>query len=391
MSYSEYITKRIDENDIIIVGCGLSGCVMAERFANVLNKKVLIMDKRNHIGGNCYDYKDDNNILIGKYGAHIFHTDNKEVWDYVNMFDEWVRWEHKVVAKVDDKYVPIPVNITTVNMIFDKCIKTEDEMNEWLTDNKVNYDNISNSEQMAKSRVGNHLYEKMFRFYTFKQWNKFPEELSPEVLSRIPVRNNFDIRYFTDRYQALPKYGYTHFFGKILNNPNISIELNCDFFEHYVPSDKTIIYTGPIDRYFSSHGYPSLEYRSIRFEIESHKNMNYYQSNSVINYPCMDTDFTRIVEYKHFLNQESPHTTIVKEYTTSEGEPYYPVPTASNLKLYELYKELADKESSGKNIHFIGRLANYKYFNMDQAIENSLKYFEKLAPKYVTLYNHYHQ
>ena len=367
-----------EDYDIIIVGAGLSGCVLAERFASI-NKKVIILEKRNHIGGNCYDYIDSNGILVNKYGAHLFHTEYSDVWDYINRFDKWIRWEHKVVGLVDSHLVPIPVNITTVNMTCNTNIKNTEEMNIWLNEEQIKYDVIENSEQVAKSRVGEKLYNKIFKDYTFKQWNKYPKELKPEVLARIPIRNNFDDRYFTDKYQALPQNGYTQFFMKLIKNENITVELNIDFFKikNSIQRDKIIIYTGPIDSYFVNSGYEKLEYRSIKFIKEDYINMNFYQSNSVVNYPSNDVEFTRIVEYKHFLNQQSPNTTIVKEYSTDIGEPYYPVLNEKNQSLYEKYKDLADIEMEKNNIHFIGRLANYKYFNMDQAIKNALDYFNK--------------
>jgi len=371
------VENIIKNSDIIIIGAGISGCVLAERFSSILNKKVCIIEKRDHIGGNCYDYIDDNGILINKYGAHLFHTNYEDVWNYINLFDTWSRWEHKVFGHVDNKFVSIPVNITTINVLCNENIQTESECNEWLEKNQIKYDTIENSEQIAKSRVGEILYEKIFKHYTFKQWNKYPDELNPEVLQRIPIRNNFDDRYFSDKYQALPTSGYTHFFKNLINFSNINVLLNTDFFQldKNLIKDKIIIYTGPIDLYFNDHNLEKLEYRSINFVKESYKNMHYYQPNSVINYPQNNTDFTRIVEYKHFLNQSSPHTTIVKEYTTDIGEPYYPVPNKKNMELYEKYKQLAHKETLEKNVYFIGRLANYKYYNMDQAIKNSLDFF----------------
>jgi len=360
----------------LVIGAGLSGSVIAERISNVLNQKVIIIEKRNHIGGNCYDYVDeDTGILINKYGFHLFHTNYKDVWDYVNKFCEWERWEHKVFGLVDNKFVSIPVNITTVNLLCDENIKDEKEMEEWLAKNQVKYDEIINSEQMAKSRIGNILYDKLIKHYTYKQWNKFPEELDKSVLERIPIRNNFDTRYFSDKYQALPKKGYTHFFEKLLNNNNIEIKLNTDFIDFRKNNDlsifKKIIYTGPIDQYFNSD-LDKLEYRSINFKIEKYFNVNFFQPNSVVNYPSNDCDFTRIVEYKHFLNQNSKHTVIVSETTTDKGEPYYPIPNCRNMELYEKYKKMAEEE---KNVFFLGRLANYKYFNMDEAIKNSLDFF----------------
>jgi UDP-galactopyranose mutase len=364
----------------LVVGCGLSGIVIAERIANILKKEVLIIEKLDHIGGNCYDYIDkETNILVNKYGAHLFHTNNKEVWDYINTFDKWVRWEHNVLSYVDDKYVPMPINITTVNMLCNENIKTTDEMKEWLNNNQIKYDNIDNSEKMAKSRVGNILYDKLISNYTYKQWGKYPHELNKEVLERIPIRNNFDTRYFNDKYQALPHKGYTHFFLKILNNPLIKYKLNTDFNDFKKNNDlsiyESIIYTGPIDRYFEDSKLDKLEYRSIDFKINIIKNTKYFQQNSVINYPEINFPFTRIVEYKHFLNQKSDHTIIVSETTNDKGDPYYPVLNKKNLELYDKYKFLAENEEKNKNVFFIGRLANYKYFNMDTTIENALYIF----------------
>ena len=370
--------NEFDKYDVIVVGCGLSGIVIAEQFSCVKNKKVLIIDKRNHIGGNCYDYIDKKtNILLNKYGAHIFHTNDNEVYKYINKFCNWVRWEHKVIGMVDGKYVNIPVNISTVNQLCNENISNTTEMDQWLKKNQIKYKNIENGEMMAKSRVGEILYEKIFKHYTYKQWNKYPKELVPEILARIPIYNSFDTRYFSDKYQLLPEKGYTYFFKEILNKnkKNIDIKLNTDFFEiRSQLKNKLIIYTGPIDSYFSSLGLPKLEYRSIDFQIERIMDTKFYQPNSVVNYPESNNQFTRCVEYKHFLNQKSDHTIIVKEKTNNFGEPYYPVLNDSNLKLYEEYKELSKKE---KKVHFLGRLASYKYFNMDQAIRNSLDYFKE--------------
>jgi len=389
--------------DYLIVGAGLSGSVLAERLATVLNAKVLVIDKREHLGGNCYDYVDnESGILMNKYGAHIFHTNNQRVWDYVNQFSKWVRYDHKVLSNIDGILVPVPVNINTVNSLCNANIKDTNEMDYWLANTQIQYDNITNSEEMAKSRVGNILYEKMFRPYTIKQWAKEPAELSSSVLARIPIRNNFDDRYFTDRYQALPLRGYTEFIKNILAHPNITVLLNTDFFEFINPQDymisrdgltiwKQIIMTGPIDTFCSKILSSSnthtgdklepLEYRSINFSMERHLEgqPGFYQPNSVVNYPGLDTPYTRIVEYKHFTNQPIPGsntfgTIIVKETTTDTGEPYYPVPNKKNLELYTKYQEMAN---DFPNVHFIGRLANYKYFNMDEAIHNALEYFDK--------------
>lgn len=366
--------------DYLIVGCGLSGVVIAEQLASKQGKKSLIIEKRDHIGGNCYDYIDEETgILMNQYGAHLFHTNKERVWEYVTKFDTWKRWEHKVLSYVDDRFVSMPVNITTINEVLNESLENEDDVNKWLEENQVKYDEINNSEEMAKSRIGEKLYEKMVKNYTYKQWNKYPNELDKSVLARIPIRPNFDTRYFADKYQALPEKGYTKFFEKILDNPLIEYRLNVDFFEfkkQYDLKDIPIIYTGPIDTYFSDIGLEKLEYRSIDFHIERHKNMNFYQPCGAVNYPGNELPYTRIIEYKHFLAQQSPHTITVGETTNDEGEPYYPVPNERNLTLYQKYKEMADKEQAEGKIFFVGRLANYKYFNMDQAIDNALEFFE---------------
>lgn len=366
--------------DIVIIGAGISGSVLAERYA-AIGKKVLIIEKRDHIVGNCYDYYDENGILTSKYGAHLFHTNDEGVWEYVNQFADWYPWEHKVVARVDDKTVPIPVNITTVNTLFNTNIRTETEMQEWLDLNRISFDQPANGEEAVLNKVGEVLYRKMFKHYTKKQWDKYPAELHASVLERIPVRNNYDDRYFSDTHQALPKGGYTKLFENILANPNIIVLLNTDYFEiqEQLGEYEKLFYTGPIDRFFefNENLKEKLEYRSINFVTEQ-VDHEYFQENSVVNYPGEEVDFTRIVEYKHFGNQQSEKTSIVKEYTVDEGEPYYPVPNDKNQEIYAQYKAEADKLT---DVYFVGRLANYKYFNMDQAFRNALDLFFDLERK----------
>lgn len=368
------------EYDIVIIGAGISGSVLAEQYAKN-GKKVLIIEKRHHIGGNCYDFIDENGILVSKYGAHLFHTNDEEVWEYVNNFAEWYPWEHKVLANVDDSLVPIPVNITTVNKIFGTQISNEKDMQEWLQNERTFYEHPANGKEAALSKVGPILYEKMFKHYTKKQWNKYPEELDASVLDRIPVRNNYDDRYFSDNHQALPKGGYTKLFDNILSHPNITIKLNTDYFniKEQITGYEKLFYTGPIDRFFDFKFSleEKLEYRSINFITET-KDMEYFQPNSVINYPGLEVPFTRIIEYKHFGNQQSNKTTIVTEFTVDTGDPYYPVPNAKNQLIYNKYKEEADKLT---HIYFVGRLANYKYFNMDQAFKAALNLFNTLNKK----------
>lgn len=380
-------------SQIVIIGAGISGATLAERYAN-LGKTVLVLEKRDHIAGNCYDYYNEAGILVSKYGAHLFHTNYEDVWSYVQQYSDWYPYEHRVLAKVDGQLVPIPVNITTVNNLFGLNIQSEDEMIAWLDSVQVKNDHPQNGKEAALARVGPNLYEKMFKNYTKKQWDKYPEELDASVLNRIPVRTNFDDRYFSDKYQALPKGGYTQMFAKILDHPNITVQLNTDYFDVRAELFKPekLFYTGPIDQFFgykikteeeipSGEGqaagrgvsHEKLEYRSINFVHET-LDQEYYQENAVINYPN-DMKFTRIVEYKHITGQKHPKTTIVKEFTTDDGEPYYPVPNPRNQAIYEKYRAETEKLT---DIYFVGRLANYKYFNMDEAFKNALDLYNTL-------------
>ncbi|KAK3268409.1 hypothetical protein CYMTET_23086 [Cymbomonas tetramitiformis] len=370
--------------DLVIVGCGLSGCVIAERASNELGLKSLIIDKRDHIGGNCYDFLDEHGFRISQYGVHLFHTVHERVWEYVNKFSEWLPYEHRVKGRVDGKIVPIPPSQETVNTLFNANVHSEEEMEKWLEERRVKNDAPANGEEAALSKAGPELYEKIFKYYTKKQWDKFPAELDASVLLRIPVRTNTDDRYFTDKHQALPKHGYTRIFeNMLLKDPNITIRLNTDFFEYKdkLPERTLLIFTGPIDAYYASLGMPKLEYRSLRFEQEYHEPKGgYYQEALQVNYPGEEVPYTRIVEYKHKPNQpegvhDKPGTVIFKEYSVDEGDPYYPVPNPDNRALYEKYREMAEKEPG---VAFVGRLASYKYFNMDQAILNALEMYDDL-------------
>ena len=384
-SKSEQIAKLAESSyDVCIVGAGLSGSVLAERYAHVLRKKVLIMDKRYHVGGNCYDYIDkETGIRVSKYGAHLFHTQHKDVWEYVQKLTKWTDFEHKVIGLVDGKHVPIPVNIETVNTLFGLNISSEAEMDAWLEKEQVHYDHEpQNSEEMALSRVGPRLYDLIFKPYTTKQWAKSPAELGPEVTARIPVRNNHDGRYFGDPYQALPAYGYTVIFRNIIGRAfwrnrggTIEAHVNMDYFDvrDAIKCGRTY-YTGPIDTYFADQGMEKLEYRSLDFERRVIATEGTFQPAFVVNHPSLEENFTRIVEYKHLPGQaESSSTVIFIERSKDGGEPYYPVPNKRNKDLFAKYQAMAEKE----NVTFVGRLANYKYFNMDEAIFNALQIFDK--------------
>lgn len=376
--------------DVIIVGAGLSGAVLAERHANVLGHKVLVLEKREHVAGNCFDYVDEETgIRVSRYGVHLFHTRSLRVWDYVSKFGKWKRWDHKVLAEVDGNYVNVPVNINTVNALFNASIQNSDEMDSWLASVQVKYNHPArNSEEMARSRVGNQLYEMLIEPYTRKQWNCSPADLDASVTGRIPVRNNFDDRYFTDKYQFLPEQGYTEIVRSMLSSGGgrIDVMLNTEFSSSMLSNFHGIVYyTGPIDQYFS-YVHERLQYRSLEFKrvaVMNHSGTMFPVSQ--VNYPSMQFPYTRVVEYKHLLRQKSQHTVLYYEYSTDVGEPYYPVPSERNHVLYDKYKALALQETISRDVWFVGRLANYKYFNMDQAIGNALDYFEMYADLHVVL------
>jgi UDP-galactopyranose mutase len=389
--------------DFLIVGAGLSGATLAERLA-AKGKTVLIIDKRNHIGGNCYDYVDPaTSIRVSKYGTHLFHTDDEEVWNYVNRFSEWTPFYNKVITQINETtFVPVPANIETINALCGTNLRSPQDAAAWLAANQIPLPQgagtkaaPANSEEVALSRVGRVLYETLFKPYTIKQWAKTPAQLAPEVLARIPVRDSWDNRYFSDRYQALPTDGYTSLFVKMLAHPNITTLLGVSY-ESVAATVQhgQVIFTWRIDQFFKAAGLPELEYRSLRFEERRLPTPSggFAQRNSVVNYASGDIPYTRSIEYKWYPNcpvaGQSAETSIVV-YETScdcsssaggskgqgqEQEPYYPVPSSTNQELYEKYRELA---AANSKVHFIGRLASYKYFNMDQAIRAALDYFEK--------------
>jgi UDP-galactopyranose mutase len=352
--------------NILVVGAGLSGIVVAEQAAK-RGLKTLIVEKRDHIGGNCYDYYDDNHILIHKYGPHYFRTNNKKIFDYLSKFTKWNYIQYTVKTFVDGKLYSIPINLNTINEYYGLNLNSS-ELQDWFESVREKIDTPTNSEEMVISKVGKEIYEKFFHGYTIKQWNLDPKELDPSVTARIPIRTNKDDRYFNEKYQAMPKNGYTKMFNNMLDNKNIKILLNSSYdeFKADITYDK-LIYTGPIDHFFD-YKFGKLPYRSLDFELEFIKK-EFYQDYSQINYPN-EYDFTRIVEYKHVTGQVSPNTTIVREYPKSNGEPYYPIPAKKNKALYDKYAREAEKL---KNIYFLGRLANYKYINMDQVVCDALK------------------
>lgn len=360
--------------DYLIVGAGFAGSVLAERLAAGLNKRVLVVDRRTHIGGNAYDHYDEAGVLIHRYGPHIFHTNAQRIVDYLSRFTEWRPYEHRVLAQVDGQQVPIPINMTTLNALYGLNMTTEEEAAAFLASRAEPVEHIQTSEDVVINGIGRELYQKFFRGYTRKQWGLDPSQLDKSVTSRIPTRTNTDDRYFTDTFQQMPKYGYTKMFEKMLAHPNIKVMLNTDYREirDEVQHDH-LIFCGPIDEYFD-YRFGKLPYRSLKFE---HKQLDQAQFQAVgtVNYPSEDVPYTRISEYKHLTGQVHPKTSITYEYPSAEGDPYYPIPRPENAELYKRYQKLAD-ETPG--VTFVGRLGTYKYYNMDQVVGQALALYKRI-------------
>ena len=359
--------------DYLIVGAGFAGSVLAERLANGSGKRVLVCDKRSHVGGNAYDHYNEAGLLVHKYGPHIFHTGSKEVFDYLSRFTEWRPYEHRVLASVDGQLVPIPINLNTVNRLYGLNL-TSFQLEDFFKSVAEKVPQIRTSEDVVVSRVGRELYEKFFRGYTRKQWGLDPSELDASVTARIPTRTSRDDRYFTDTYQAMPLHGYTRMFESMLASPNIKVMLNADYreIEKEIPH-REMIYTGPVDAFFD-HIYGKLPYRSLEFRHETLSTPS-FQPTGTVNYPN-DHAYTRITEFKHLTGQEHPKTSVVYEFPRSEGDPYYPIPKAENAALYQKYHALA---AAQKGVHFVGRLATYKYYNMDQVVAQALTMYSKIS------------
>ena len=362
--------------DYLIVGAGFAGSVLAERLASQHGARILLIDRRPHIGGNAYDEPNEAGILYHKYGPHIFHTNSDQVWDYLSNFTKWRPYEHRVRAIVRDRLVPIPINRTTLNELFDLDLASDDEAADYLASRAEPVEDIRTSEDVVINAVGRELYELFFQGYTRKQWGLDPSELDKQVTSRIPTRTNTDDRYFTDTHQAMPLHGYTAMFERMLDHPLIDKMLGTDFREikeraHEVADH--IIYTGPIDEYFDFR-FGKLPYRSLKFD---HRTLEeeWNQPVAVVNYPSPDVPYTRVSEYKHLTGQEAPVTTITYEYPSAEGDPYYPIPRAENQALYKRYEALAD---ATKDVTFVGRLATYRYYNMDQIVGQALATFRRI-------------
>lgn len=358
--------------DWLIVGAGFAGSVLAERLASERGERVLLIDRRPHIGGNAYDRYDDDGLLIHQYGPHIFHTNSRQIFDYLSRFTEWRFYEHRVLAEVDGMLVPIPINLDTVNKLYGLNL-TSEKLKDWFAERAEKVDGIKTSEDVVVSAVGRELYEKFFRGYTRKQWGLDPSELDKSVTSRVPTRTNRDDRYFTDEFQFMPKHGYTRMFEKMVNHPNIHVMTQTDYedIKNIVPH-RRVIYTGPIDEYFDFR-FGKLPYRSLRFE---HVTLDkpWHQPVGVVNYP-QTHDYTRVTEYKHLTGQEHSKTALTYEYPSAEGDPYYPIPKAENQELFKKYERLA---LATPDVWFVGRLATYRYYNMDQIVGQALATFRRI-------------
>ncbi len=361
-----------DGFDYLIVGAGFAGAVLAERLASQRNRRVLLVERRDHIAGNAYDEYDANGVLVHRYGPHIFHTNARSVFDYLSQFTAWRPYQHRVRALVDGRLVPIPINLDTVNTLYNLDLSS-DELEAFFAARAEKRERIETSEDVVVARVGRELFEKFFRGYTRKQWGLEPKELDATVTARVPVRTNRDDRYFTDVYQAMPLNGYTAMFRRMLAHPNIKVMLQTDYREvaELVPH-KHLIYTGPIDEYFG-HSLGPLPYRSLEFEFVTHDEAQ-VQETGTVNYPN-DHAYTRRTEMKHLTGQKHDRSVLVYEYPRAEGDPYYPVPRPENRALYEAY---AAKAAELEHVTFVGRLGTYRYYNMDQVVAQALKTFETL-------------
>ena len=358
--------------DYLIVGAGFAGSVLAERLARGSGKSVLLCDRRNHVGGNAYDHADAAGILVHKYGPHIFHTNSRDIFEYLSRFTTWRGYEHRVLASVEGKLLPIPINLDTINRLYGLKL-AENEVEKFLATRAIKYESPRTSEEVVLSRVGADLYEKFFRNYTRKQWGVDPSQLDGQVTARIPVRTNRDDRYFTDQFQFMPRWGFTRMFENMLDHEHIDLALATDFHElRKEVNFRQLIYSGPIDQFFDFR-YGKLPYRSLHFE---HRTLDreWFQPVAVVNYPN-DFEYTRVTEFKHLTGEQHQRTSIVYEYPRSEGDPYYPVPQPTNASIYSQYRKLAE---SLPNVRFVGRLGTYRYYNMDQVVGQALTLYKNL-------------
>ncbi len=370
--------KEIEYDTNLVVGAGFTGATIAKLVSENLNEKVLVIDKRNHLAGNCYDYKDENNITIHKYGSHIFHTNDQNVWDFVSRFADFNTYMHKVIAVIDGIETTIPFNFNTLYDVFPKSLATRLEkklLDCFEYNKKIPILKFQEQEDDDLKFLAEYIYEKIFLNYTQKQWGVDPKNICKSVTSRVPVFLSKDNRYFQDKYQGIPLKGYTDLINNMLKDKNINVSLNTEYKDIKDKKYKRIFYTGSIDEFFG-YKYGKLPYRSVKFKIET-VDQEYYQVNSVVNYPC-NYDFTRIHEYKYYLNEKSNKTVIAKEYSEEfelgKNERYYPIIKDENILLHNKYIEEAKKLD---DVYFLGRLGDYKYYDMDKSILRAIELFNK--------------
>jgi UDP-galactopyranose mutase len=365
--------------DWLVVGAGFAGSVLAERLASQRGEKVLVIDRRDHIGGNAYDHLDEAGLLIHRYGPHIFHTNSEQIFAHLSKFTAWRPYEHRVLAQVrspttgEDTLVPIPINLDTINTLYGLNL-TEQEVEGWMDERAEQVPQVRTSEDVVVGKVGRELYELFFRGYTRKQWALDPSELDKSVTARVPTRTNRDDRYFTDRFQYMPRDGYTAMFRRMLDHPNITVRVGMEFTEARKKfSFRRVVWTGPVDEYFGFR-FGKLPYRSLRFGHET-LDKEWALPTGTVNHPAEATPFTRVSEYKWMTGQQHPRTSVTYEFPSAEGDPYYPIPRPENQALYKKYEALADAE---QDTWFVGRLATYRYYNMDQVVGQALATFERI-------------
>ncbi|MGK2910124.1 MAG: UDP-galactopyranose mutase [Sphingobium sp.] len=376
VSPTNWPRRESSHYDVMVVGAGFAGAVMAERLAAGSGKRVLVVDRRPHIAGNAFDHLDEAGILIHQYGPHIFHTNSADIFDYLSRFTQWRPYEHRVLAQVDGMQVPMPINRQTLNMLYGLDLQRDEDAAAFLASRAEPVDVVRTSADVVISAVGRDLYEKFFQGYTRKQWGLDPSELDKSVTSRVPTRTNLDDRYFGDKFQAMPLHGYTRMFEKMLDHPNIDLLLGVDYKDvRAAYAHDHLVFTGPIDEYFG-YRYGALPYRSLHFRHET-LDQPWLQEVAVINYPSQDVPHTRITEYKHLTGQEHAKTSITYEYPSAEGDPYYPIPREENQALFKRYEALAMVQ---QDVTFVGRLATYRYYNMDQVVGQALATYRRLAP-----------
>lgn len=358
--------------DVLIVGAGFAGAVTARNLADA-GRRVLVIDRRPHIAGNAFDRQDAHGVLIHQYGPHIFHTNSEKVFAWLSGYTDWRPYEHRVLAQVDGQALPIPINRTTINSLYGLQLD-EAGVAAYLEQVREPREPIRTSEDVVLNSVGRDLCDKFFRGYTRKQWGLDLSELAGGVAARIPTRTNDDDRYFTDRFQAMPADGYTAMFERMLDHPNIEVRTGVTYDEIGAQIDRrTTVFTGPVDEFYG-HRFGKLPYRSLRFEHDHLSGVAQMQPVGTVNYPN-DHAYTRITEFKHLTGQSHSGTSIVREYPTAEGDPYYPIPNPANEALFKRYEALADAESE---VVFIGRLAQYRYYNMDQVVASALALSQRL-------------